>query len=72
MTDARQGDRRTLTSLELITLDEKVLPAARRWLRLYPQMAHHAVNTLAHWGEPLIDDHGKSFNAPTNRMDTAE
>ena len=55
------GDRRTLTSMELSTLDEKVLPTARRWLREMPQVAHHAANTLAHWGEPLIDDHGKPY-----------
>lgn len=57
------GDRRALTSLELITLDEKVLPTARRWLREQPQLAQHAVNTLGFWHEPLIDDHGKPYVA---------
>ena len=55
------GDRRALTSLELITLDEKVLPTARRWLREMPQLAHHAANTMAYWQEPLVDDHGNPY-----------
>ena len=58
------GDRRALTSMELITLDEKILPTARRWMREFPQLAQHAVNTLAHWGEPLIDDRGQAEFTP--------
>lgn len=59
------GDRRALTSMELIALDERVLPTARRWLREFPQLAQHAVNTLAHWGEPLVDDRGRAYNPNT-------
>ena len=76
MIATKGGDRRALTSMELKTLDEKVIPTARRWLRECPQLAHHAVSTLAHWGEPLIDDHGKAYRpaneATPKRMDAAE
>lgn len=61
------GDRRALTSMEMIALDEKILPTARRWLREFPQLTHHAVNTLAHWGEPLIDDQGRAYNPSEGR-----
>lgn len=67
MMTQKGGDRRTLTSLELIALDERVLPTARRWLREFPQLAHHAVNTLAHWGEPLTDDRGRAHNPNEGR-----
>lgn len=49
-----------LTAAELHTLEERVLPTARAWLRI-PGLAHHGVQTLQAWGEPLIDDHGKPY-----------
>lgn len=53
--------RLSLSSKELQTLDEHVIPTARRWLRQYPNLADHAVKTLLHWREELIDDHGNRF-----------
>lgn len=64
MIEIKRGDRGTLTGVELAALDEKVLPTARKWLREYPQLAHHAIATLAHWGEPLIDDRGRPYVQP--------
>jgi hypothetical protein len=64
MIEIKRGDRRSLTNVELTTLDEKVLPTARRWLREYPHLAHHAVSTLSHWSEPLIDDRGRAYVHP--------
>ena len=55
------GNRNALGRDELEILDTKVLPTARRWLREFPQMAEHAVSALQHWGEPLVDDHGKPY-----------
>lgn len=61
MIEIKRGDRRSLTNAELSILDEKVIPTARRWLREYPQLAHHAVQTLNYWNEPLIDDEGRPY-----------
>lgn len=61
MIEIKRGDRGSLTGAELTALDEMVLPTARRWLREYPQMAHHAVATLNHWREPLVDDRGRAY-----------
>ncbi len=61
MIEVKRGDRRSLTAAELTALDEKVLPAARRWLREFPGLAHHAVSTLEHWHEPLVDDRGRAY-----------
>lgn len=61
MIEIKRGDRGSLTGTELQILDERVLPTARRWLREYPQLAHHAVSTLLYWGEPLIDDRGRPY-----------
>lgn len=61
MIEIKRGDRRSLTAAELTILDEKVLPTARRWLLEYPQLAHHAISTLSHWREPLIDDRGRPY-----------
>jgi hypothetical protein len=55
------GDRNALTRDQLEILDTKVLPTARRWLREVPNLAHHAVNTLQHWQEPLVDDRGRAY-----------
>ena len=65
MIEIKRGDRRSLTNSELTILDEKVIPAARRWLREYPYLADHAVSTLVHWGEPLIDDNGRPYTQAT-------
>lgn len=61
MIEIKRGDRSSLTALELATLDEKVIPTARRWLREYPPFAQHAISTLNHWREPLIDDRGRAY-----------
>jgi hypothetical protein len=55
------GDRGSLNSFDLQTLEIKVLPTARRWLRLYPGLRHHAISTLEYWGEKLFDDQGKEY-----------
>lgn len=68
----KRGDRRELTSMELNLLDQKILPTARRWLREQPFLAPHAISTLSHWDEPLIDDQGKHYNPTPKRMDAAE
>ncbi|MEO9633085.1 MAG: hypothetical protein ABJG14_21915 [Sulfitobacter sp.] len=44
------GDRSSLTFDQLDLLENKVLPTARRWLRI-PSLADHAKQTLAYWGE---------------------
>jgi hypothetical protein len=72
MMTPKRGDRRELTSMELNLLDQKILPTARRWLREQPFLATHAISTLAHWDEPLIDDHGKAYNHEAPRMDAAQ
>lgn len=39
---------------ELGTLETKVLPTAREWVRKYPDgsvLHRHGMNTLEHWGE---------------------
>lgn len=64
MIEIKRGDRSSLTVQELTTLDEKVIPTARRWLREYPPFAGHAISTLVHWNEPLIDDHGNPYVEP--------
>jgi hypothetical protein len=65
MIEIKRGDSRSLTIPELTVLSEKVLPTARRWLREYPQLAHHAISTLNYWSEPLIDDRGRPYVQPT-------
>lgn len=66
MIEIKRGDRASLTGVELQILDEAVLPVARRWLRQSPALAHHAVQTLSHWGEPLIDDTGRPYAPQRN------
>jgi hypothetical protein len=56
MTDFIQkfGNRDTLSSAELMTLDTQVLPKAWEWHGRYPDgsnMHNHAVQTLKHWKE---------------------
>ena len=50
-----------LSPMELTILDTQVLPTARRWLRLSPDLAKHAIQALNYWGEPLVDDFGKPY-----------
>jgi len=45
------GDRNKLNSFELQKLDDEILPTARRWVRDFPALAHHAQQTLAYWGD---------------------
>lgn len=66
MIEIKRGNRAELTGAELQALDERVLPTARRWLRHSPALAHHAVQTLSHWGEPLIDDTGRPYAPQRN------
>lgn len=53
-------DRRSLSPQELEILDGQIIPAARRWLS-NPILARHGAETLAFWGEPLIDSNGKPY-----------
>jgi hypothetical protein len=48
------GDRRSLTAFDLDTLDNKVLPTARKWVATYEvgsPLHEHAMQTLRYWGE---------------------
>lgn len=45
-----RGDRSKLSADEIVLLDAKVLPAARRWLNM-PGLADHGRQTLNYWGE---------------------
>lgn len=63
MNDRRIG----LSPHEVRVLDEKVLPTARRALRQFPGLAHHAVQTLQYWGEALVDDTGRPFISEEER-----
>ena len=53
------GDRDTLDGIQLAALETRVIPNARRWLRLYPGLRQHAISLLEYWGEELRDDAGK-------------
>ena len=51
---AKLGSREKLTSSEVHTLETRVLPTARRWVKEYPkgsQLYEAAADTLAYWGE---------------------
>ena len=63
MTDfqPQQGDKSRLKRDELTLLETKILPTARKWLRTFPNLAHHAVQTLTYWGEELVDDYGRPY-----------
>lgn len=54
------ADRRSLSPHDLEILDMQIIPTARRWLS-NPALAKHGAQTLAYWGEPLIDDNGKPY-----------
>ena len=53
--------RMHLSPSEVNILETQVLPTARRWLRTMPHLAPHAVQTLTHWGEQLVDDLGRPY-----------
>ena len=46
----QRGDRNTLSMDERYTLEERVLPTARKWLDI-PSLRDHGLKTLAYWGE---------------------
>ena len=52
------GDRLKLDSMKLSILESQVIPTARRWLRKFPGLRRHAMDTLEYWGEPIVDDTG--------------
>lgn len=58
-----------LTHGEIETLDTRILPTARRWLRENPDLTSHAIKTLHFWGEPLVDDHGQPYNPEAKRKE---
>ena len=58
------ANRNNLSRDERDVLEMRVLPDAKRWLREYPGLAHHAAKTLAFWGEPIEDDFGKPYTGP--------
>jgi hypothetical protein len=62
---SKRGDRSKLSREDLNTLDMKVLPTARRWLREFPAMRQHAISTLEYWKEPLKDDRGHTYKGST-------
>ena len=47
---AASGDKSKLSGTELGILEDKVIPTARRWLRI-PGLAEHGRKTLDYWGE---------------------
>lgn len=61
ITAEKGGDKTALNSVERQALEFKVLPTARRWLRLYPGLRSHAISTLEYWGEDLVDDQGRKY-----------
>lgn len=46
------GNRNTLSLDERYTLEERVLPTAKEWLRI-PALRDHGLKTLEYWGEPV-------------------
>lgn len=55
------GDRNKLDGIQLSALEGRVIPTARRWMRLYPGLRQHAMSLLEYWGEELRDDTGKVY-----------
>lgn len=51
-----------LTHDQINTLETRILPTARRWLRTHPNMDSHAIKTLQFWNEPLVDDEGRPYD----------
>jgi hypothetical protein len=50
----KSGDRKLLPAHERETLEAKVLPKARQWVREYPEHSPlwvHGKHTLEYWGE---------------------
>jgi len=48
------GDRQALSFEQRELLENTVLPAARRWLRI-PGLKRQGETTLAYWGEPFAE-----------------
>jgi len=48
-----QGQRNSLSREELFTLEDVVLPTARRWAAGHTALAQHGMKTLDYWGEPI-------------------
>ena len=46
------GDKNSLTHDELVLLEGKILPTARRWVAM-PGLAAHGMQTRTYWGEPF-------------------
>lgn len=61
------GDRYALSGSYLSLLENQVIPTARRWLRMFPGLRGHAVQTLKYWKEPLVDDNGRNWEKETAR-----
>ena len=47
------GDRHTLNAQDRTTLENKVLPTACKWVRDFPSLRAHGIQTLNYWGEPI-------------------
>jgi hypothetical protein len=48
--DPSRGDKSKLSHDELVLLEKKILPTARRWLSM-PGLDAHGMQTLDYWGE---------------------
>lgn len=53
-----RGDRKTLRADETDLLENKILPTARRWLRI-PGLEDHDRQTLMYWGEEIPEEFRK-------------
>lgn len=47
------GDRHTLNASDRVTLEERVLPTAKRWVESFPSLRGQGINTLNYWSEPV-------------------
>jgi hypothetical protein len=63
VTGDNRGDKDLLSGFDRDLLESRILPEAKRWLRVFPGLRHHAIKTLEFWGEPLIDDQGNMHKA---------
>jgi hypothetical protein len=48
--DPSRGDKSKLSHDEMVLLENKILPTARRWLSM-PGLDTHGIQTLDYWGE---------------------
>ena len=49
-TTTKRGDRTSLSYDDRVTLETRVLPTAREWLKI-PGLQDHGRQTLEYWGE---------------------